>query len=234
MNKHGNQEYWNRLLLTELPIPKEEIKEWVKAYAAPYKELMSYYRCAMMEVETKFRVLNEELSLEYDRNPIETIKTRLKSESSILKKLADKGYEPTVENVEKHIHDIIGFRIVCSFLSDVYDIVNIIKSSKNFKIKNESDYIANPKDTGYVSYHLNVLVPIHLEERLEYVEAEIQIRTLAMDFWASLDHKLQYKLPKEIPVYLQRELLSCSDEIKILDAKMQHLYEIIKKYTEEN
>ena len=204
-----------------------------KINSQEWKEILLKYKFAKIMLEAELEVLLKEYEYKIKTTPVEHIKSRLKSESSKLKKLADKGYEPTVENVEKHIHDIIGFRIVCSFLSDVYDIVNIIKSSQNFKIKNESDYIANPKDTGYVSYHLNVLVPIHLEERLEYVEAEIQIRTLAMDFWASLDHKLQYKLPKEIPVYLQRELLSCSDEIKILDAKMQHLYEIIKKYTEE-
>lgn len=198
-----------------------------------WEEMLLKYKFAKTMLEAELEVLLKEYEYKNKTNPVEHIKSRLKSESSILKKLEDKGYEITVENVEKHIHDIVGFRIVCSFLSDVYDIVNIIKSSKTFKIKNESDYIANPKDTGYISYHLNILVPIHLEQNLEYVEAEIQIRTVAMDFWASLDHKLQYKLPKEIPVYLQRELLSCSDEIKILDAKMQHLYEIIKKYTEE-
>lgn len=198
-----------------------------------WEEMLLKYKFAKTMLEAELEVLLKEYEYKNKTNPVEHIKSRLKSESSILKKLENKGYEITVENVEKHIHDIVGFRIVCSFLSDVYDIVNIIKSSKTFKIKNESDYIANPKDTGYISYHLNILVPIHLEQNLEYVEAEIQIRTVAMDFWASLDHKLQYKLPKEIPVYLQRELLSCSDEIKILDAKMQHLYEIIKKYTEE-
>lgn len=200
-------------------------KEW--------EEMLLKYKFAKTMLEAELQILLKENEYKNGYNVVEHVKSRLKSENSILKKLEDKGYEITVENVEKHIHDIVGFRIVCSFLSDVYDIVNIIKSSKTFKIKNESDYIANPKDTGYISYHLNILVPIHLEQNLEYVEAEIQIRTVAMDFWASLDHKLQYKLPKEIPVYLQRELLSCSDEIKILDAKMQHLYEIIKKYTEE-
>lgn len=200
-------------------------KEW--------EGMLLKYRFAKTMLEAELEVLLKEYEYKNQYNPVEHIKSRLKSESSILKKLEDKGYEPKIENVEKCVHDIVGFRIVCSFLSDVYDIVNIIKSSKNFKIKDESDYIANPKDTGYTSYHLNILVPIHLEERLEYVEAEIQIRTVAMDFWASLDHKLQYKLPKDIPVYLQREMLSCSDEIKILDTKMQHLYEIVKKYTDK-
>lgn len=198
-----------------------------------WEGMLLKYRFAKTMLEAELEVLLKEYEYKNQYNPVEHIKSRLKSESSILKKLEDKGYEPKIENVEKCVHDIVGFRIVCSFLSDVYDIVNIIKSSKNFKIKDESDYIANPKDTGYTSYHLNILVPVHLEERLEYVEAEIQIRTVAMDFWASLDHKLQYKLPKDIPVYLQREMLSCSDEIKILDAKMQHLYEIVKKYTDK-
>ncbi len=198
-----------------------------------WEGMLLKYRFAKTMLEAELEVLLKEYEYKNQYNPVEHIKSRLKSESSILKKLEDKGYEPKIENVEKCVHDIVGFRIVCSFLSDVYDIVNIIKSSKNFKIKDESDYIANPKDTGYTSYHLNILVPVHLEERLEYVEAEIQIRTVAMDFWASLDHKLQYKLPKDIPVYLQREMLSCSDEIKILDTKMQHLYEIVKKYTDK-
>lgn len=200
-------------------------KEW--------EGMLLKYRFAKTMLEAELEVLLKEYEYKNQYNPVEHIKSRLKSESSILKKIEDKGYEPKIENVEKCVHDIVGFRIVCSFLSDVYDIVNIIKSSKNFKIKDESDYIANPKDSGYTSYHLNILVPVHLEEKLEYVEAEIQIRTVAMDFWASLDHKLQYKLPKDIPVYLQREMLSCSDEIKILDTKMQHLYEIVKKYTDK-
>ncbi len=197
-----------------------------------WEEMLLKYKFAKIKLEADLEILLKEYEYNNEYNPVEHIKSRLKSESSILKKLEEKGYEKNIENVEKHIHDIVGFRIVCSFLSDVYDIVSIIKNSKTFKIKNESDYIANPKDTGYTSYHLNVLVPIQLEDEVEYVEAEIQIRTVAMDFWASLDHKLQYKLPKEIPLHLQRELLECSDEIKVIDMKMQHLYEVVKKYIE--
>lgn len=192
------------------------------------------YKFAKTKLEADLEILLKEYEYKNEYNPVEHIKSRLKSERSILKKLEEKGYEKNIENIQNHIHDIVGFRIVCSFLSDVYDIVGIIKNSKTFKIVNESDYIASPKVTGYTSYHLNVLVPVHLEENLEYVEAEIQIRTVAMDFWASLDHKLQYKLPKEIPLPLQRELLECSDEIKVIDMKMQHLYEVIKKYIENN
>lgn len=198
-----------------------------------WDKMLLKYKFAKTILEAELEILLKEYEYRAGNSPVEHVKSRLKSEKSILKKLEDKGYDKTVENVEKHIHDIVGFRIVCSFLSDVYDIVNIIKSSKNFKLKGENDYIKNPKETGYSSYHLNILVPIYLEEKLEYVEAEIQIRTVAMDFWASLDHKLQYKLPEDIPVYLERELLSCSDEIKIMDLKMQNLYDIVKKYTDK-
>ena len=197
-----------------------------------WEKMLLKYKFAKIKLEADLEILLREYEYNNEYNPVEHRKSRLKSESSILKKLEEKGYEQNIENIEKHIHDIVGFRIVCSFLSDVYDIVSIIKNSKTFRIKNESDYIANPKDTGYTSYHLNVLVPVQLEEEVEYVEAEIEIRTVAMDFWASLDHKLQYKLPKEIPLHLQRELLECSDEIKVIDMKMQHLYEVVKKYIE--
>ena len=198
-----------------------------------WDKMLLKYKFAKTILEAELEILLKEYEYRAGNSPVEHIKSRFKSDKSILKKLEDKGYDKTVENVEKHIHDIVGFRIVCSFLSDVYDIVNIIKSSKNFKLKGENDYIKNPKETGYSSYHLNILVPIYLEEKLEYVETEIQIRTVAMDFWASLDHKLQYKLPEDIPVYLERELLSCSDEIKIMDLKMQNLYDIVKKYTDK-
>ena len=132
----------------------------------------------------------------------------------------------------QHVHDIIGIRIVCSFLSDVYDIVDIIKSSKQFKIKEEKDYIKNPKSTGYMSYHLIVLVPIYLNETVEYIEAEVQIRTSAMDFWASIDHKIQYKFPSEIPEEVKNEMFNCAVDIRKLDEKMYQLNEIVNKYKE--
>ena len=198
-----------------------------------WNQMLLKYRFAMTLLNAELEILLKEHEFRTGNNPVEHIKNRLKSENSIMKKLEDKGYEPTVENVEKYIHDIVGFRIVCQFLSDVYDIVEIIKSSHLFQIKEEIDYIKNKKESGYSSYHMIILIPIHLEGKKEYVEAEIQIRTVAMDFWASLDHKLQYKLPKDIPVYLKRELLSCSDEMQEIDKKMQHLYDIVKKYTDK-
>lgn len=195
-------------------------------------ELMLKYNFALQLLETQFNILIKEFEFKNKYNPVEHMKSRLKTEKSIIDKLNKKGYEVTTKNMILHVHDIIGIRIVCSFLDDVYDIVDIIKSSKQFKIKEEKDYIKNPKSTGYMSYHLIVLVPIYLNETVEHVEAEIQIRTSAMDFWASIDHKVQYKFPSEIPEEVKKEMYNCSLDIRKLDEKMQQLNEFVNKYNE--
>lgn len=195
-------------------------------------ELMLKYNFALQLLETQFNILIKEFEFKNKYNPVEHMKSRLKTEKSIIDKLNKKGYEVTTKNMILHVHDIIGIRIVCSFLDDVYDIVDIIKSSKQFKIKEEKDYIKNPKTTGYMSYHLIVLVPIYLNETVEHVEAEIQIRTSAMDFWASIDHKVQYKFPNEIPEEVKKEMYNCSLDIRKLDEKMQQLNEFVNKYNE--
>ena len=195
-------------------------------------ELMLKYNFALQLLETQFNILIKEVEFKNKYNPVEHMKSRLKTEKSIIDKLNKKGYEVTTKNMISHVHDIIGIRIVCSFLDDVYDIVDIIKSSKQFKIKEEKDYIKNPKSTGYMSFHLIVLVPIYLNETVEYVEAEIQIRTSAMDFWASIDHKVQYKFPSEIPEEVKKEMYNCSLDIRKLDEKMQQLNEFVNKYNE--
>ena len=195
-------------------------------------ELMLKYNFALQLLETQFNILIKENEFKNKYNPVEHMKSRLKTEKSIIDKLNKKGYEVTTKNMILHVHDIIGIRIVCSFLDDVYDIVDIIKSSKQFKIKEEKDYIKNPKTTGYMSYHLIVLVPIYLNETVEHVEAEIQIRTSAMDFWASIDHKVQYKFPSEIPEEVKKEMYNCSLDIRKLDEKMQQLNEFVNKYNE--
>lgn len=194
------------------------------------KKLIMKYEFAKKSLETYLEILLTEYELENGYNPVEHIKSRIKTEASATKKLQKKGYEVNVENLKDHIHDMVGFRIVCSFLSDVYDIVELIRKTNQFTIREESDYIKNPKESGYVSYHLNVLVPINLKDKKEYIEAEIQVRTIAMDLWASLDHKLRYKLREDIPVHLQQEMLDCSDKINMIDKDMQHLYERVKKY----
>lgn len=194
--------------------------------------LMLKYNFALQLLETQFNILIKEFEFKNKYNPVEHVKSRIKSEKSIIDKLNKKGYKVTAKNMIQHVHDIIGIRIVCSFLSDVYDIVDIIKSSKQFKIKEEKDYIKNPKSTGYMSYHLIVLVPIYLNETVEYIEAEVQIRTSAMDFWASIDHKIQYKFPSEIPEEVKNEMFNCAVDIRKLDEKMQQLNEFVNKYNE--
>ena len=192
------------------------------------KELMLKYDLALELLETKLNMIIREYEFKNKDNIVEHIKSRIKSEKSINQKLEKKGYEVTSKNIKAHVHDVIGVRIVCSFVTNVYDIVKVIKKSKQFKIKSEKDYIENPKDSGYISYHMIVLVPIYFNDKIEYVEAEIQIRTIAMDFWASLDHKIQYKFPKEIPKNIKDELYNCSLVVQALDQKMYQLNEDVK------
>ena len=195
-----------------------------------FKEIMLKYEFAKKKLETELDILHKDHSYKFKYTPFEPCTSRIKSIDSACNKLKKKKQEFNTYNLVKYVHDMIGFRIVCSFISDVYDIVNIIKSSNEFIIKEETDYIKNPKDSGYSSYHLNVLVPLHLEEITEYVEAEIQIRTVAMDCWASLEHKLDYKLPKRVPKEIKDELIACAMDIDKLDLRMQKLYDIIKEY----
>ncbi len=192
---------------------------------AKMDELMIKYNFALQSLKTELNILIKEFEFNNKYNPVEHMKFRIKSEKSAIQKLKRKGYDVTIKNLVLHVHDMIGIRIVCSFISDVYDIVHVIKNSKIFKIKSEKNYIENPKDTGYISYHLIVIVPIYLNNNIEYYEAEIQIRTVAMDFWASLDHKIQYKFPNAIPNEVKEELYNCSLVIKELDQKMHKLNE---------
>ena len=183
----------------------------------PLKRLMAYYRCAIMEVETKFNVLNEEFSLEYDRNPIETIKTRLKSSDSIVKKLAKKDVP-----IEANLNDIAGVRVVCSFLEDIYLLADCLLQQDDVKLIQVKDYIKNPKPNGYRSLHLIIEIPIFLKDERKDMRVEVQLRTIAMDFWASLDHKLSYKkdIPEEEAKLLRQELLECAQISADLDVRM--------------
>lgn len=191
---------------------------------------MLKYKFALNMLETEIKFLIEEFQFNNKYNPVEHIKSRIKTKESAIKKLKNKNYEITLENLKEHVHDMVGIRIVCSFLSDVYNIVSIIERSKNIIIKEKKDYIATPKDTGYISYHLIVDVPIYLNGKEEFVEAEIQIRTIAMDFWASLDHKIRYKFPEAIPEEVKKEMESYSKDIQELDKKMYDLNQIMSRY----
>ena len=191
----------------------------------PFKRLMAYYKCAIMEVETKFNVLNQEFSLEYDRNPIETIKTRLKSPDSIVKKLAKKDVPLTVESIEKNLNDIAGVRVICSFPEDIYVLADCLLQQDDIKLIEVKDYIKNPKPNGYRSLHLIVEIPIFLKDEKKNMRVEVQLRTIAMDFWASLEHKLSYKkdIPQDEEELLRRELLDCAQISADLDLRMEKI-----------
>jgi putative GTP pyrophosphokinase len=197
-------------------------------------ELFLKYQFTKKMLETEIEILINEFVFKFGYNPVEHIKSRVKAEASIKKKLEKKGYDFTIDNIVDHIHDAVGFRIVVSFLSDVYDIVAMIKNSNNLVIIGQKDYIKDPKESGYTSYHLNVLVPLYLNDKVEHVEAEIQIRTMAMDFWASLDHKIQYKFPEKIPEDVREKMYENSLIIKELDKRMMRLNETVNKYDKKS
>ena len=213
----------------------DEFLNFMQQNKKPFDLLMSYYECAIMEVETKFRVLNHELSLEYDNNPIESIKTRVKSYDSILKKIRRKDIPMTLESIEKNITDIAGVRVICSFPADIYEVADSFLRQDDITLLERKDYIQNPKPSGYRSLHLIVQVPIFLQDEKKPVTVEVQFRTIAMDFWASLEHKMRYKknIPAEQMKYLQDELYDCAEQSATLDKRMQSIRNLIAENKEE-
>lgn len=199
-------------------------------------EIMVDYVAALKVLKTELEILSDEFEYSHKYNPVEHIKCRIKSYESILSKLEKKGLEKTNENVVNYINDIVGVRVVCSFIPDVYELVNIIEKSKNIKVIKKKDYIKNPKDNGYTSYHLIVSVPVNLSTGTKEVKAEIQIRTIAMDFWASLDHKISYKLSSsvKVPQEVMEELKNSSETIQNLDKKMAELIGIVNDLKKED
>ncbi len=185
--------------------------------------LLLKYTAALKTLETQLSILLQDFEYKNNYNPVEHIKSRIKSYDSLVKKLINKGYEVTAKNIEEQVHDMVGIRIVCSFLSDVYKIVEIIENSDQITVHDKKDYITNPKDTGYSSYHLLVYVPVYLIDGVTLVEAEIQIRTVAMDFWASLDHKITYKFQGKIPKEIKEDMQHCAMDIHALDQKMLNI-----------
>ena len=201
----------------------EEVFKWSKARMQEYSKLMAYYRCAIMEVETKFNVLNEEFSLQYDRNPINGIKSRLKSIESIKEKLERKGLPYTVQAIEENLNDVAGVRVVCSFTADVYLLAEALLKQDDIQLIEKKDYIANPKENGYRSLHLIVSVPIFLTHEKRIMKVEVQLRTIAMDSWASLEHQLRYKKDLEFTEEMVSELYRCAQLSSELDEKMDAL-----------
>lgn len=204
-------------------IPKSELRRWMHDYALPYQELMAYYRCAMMEVETKFRVLNEAFSLEYDRNPIESIKSRLKSPENIVNKILSRGYPLTTESIEENINDIAGVRVICSFPSEIYMLADALLRQDDVTLLQRKDYIENPKENGYRSLHLIISTPIFLHDKKRMMKVEVQLRTLAMDLWASTEHKIRYKKEVAIPERISEELRACAEISMELDKRLEQI-----------
>ena len=206
-------------------LSKSEITTWLKNYAKPYQELMAYYRCALMEVETKFNVLNEELSLVYDRNPIETIKSRIKSPESIIDKVMRKGIPLTVDSIEKNISDIAGIRVICAFPNDIYMLSEALLRQDDVRLITRKDYIRQPKDNGYRSLHLIIETPIFLHNQTRLMKVEVQLRTISMDWWASLEHKIRYKKNLADDARVARELQECAEMGAELDRRMEKIHE---------
>ena len=213
---------------TSIPFPGSDIPETLRAFTARYKELMAYYRCAMMEVETKFRVLSENFSLEDDRNPIETIKTRLKSPESIRNKLESRGLALTFENIEKGLNDVAGVRVICGFPGDIYRLAEAFLSQDDVTLIARKDYIIDPKRNGYRSLHLIVTVPIYLHDEKKLMRVEVQFRTIAMDWWASLEHQIRYKKEVTVTQADAKELRDCAEQAALLDHRMEQLYRSIQ------
>ena len=220
----------NIMELTDTEMSETEFLRSVENNMVPMQQFFTYYKCAIMEIETKFRVLNEQFSINGESNPIEFIQSRIKSYGSIFRKIITKHIPRNVEAIEKNISDIAGIRVVCSFVQDIYRLADCFLQQDDIFLVEKKDYIKNPKPNGYRSLHLIVEVPIFLENEKRLVKAEVQLRTIAMDFWASLEHKLRYK--KDLPPYkldlLTDDLKKCADQSAEWDSRMQNIKNIIE------
>ena len=212
-----------------------ENPEGLSEHARQFSDLMMIYRCAIREVRTKLEVLNDEFSVRHRRNPIVSIKTRVKQPLSIARKMKQKHIEPSTEAMMEHMHDIAGVRGTCAFIDDIYHIAQLLAQQDDIRVHRIKDYIQMPKPNGYRSYHMIVEIPVFFSERKEYVKVEVQIRTMAMDFWASLEHQIRYKKQIEDREELQtisQELLECAEIIAQTDVRMQNIKEMIGEFCE--
>lgn len=199
-----------------------------------WKTVMLIYNSALKEVGTKLEILNDEFQHVHRYNPIEHIKWRIKTPESIVKKLKKHGYESTIDNMVSHVNDIAGIRVICSFASDIYQIAEMISNQSDIRVMSVKDYIVNPKASGYKSYHMLVTVPVYLSDRIADTKVEIQIRTVAMDFWASLEHKIHYKFEGNAPEHIKEQLVECAQMVSALDARMMSLNEEIQHIEQES
>ncbi len=185
-----------------------------------WNEVTLVYNSALKEINTRLEILNDELQSVHQYNPIEHIKSRLKTPESIVKKLKKYGKESTIENMVLYVNDIAGIRVICSFTNDIYKIAEMLSHQSDIKVIEVRDYIKNPKPSGYTSYHMLVTIPIFLSDKIVHTKVEIQIRTVAMDFWASLEHKINYKFEGNVPEDIREELVACAQMVSRLDDRM--------------
>lgn len=213
----------NSFELKTLPVNHGMIPDGAEKYFEQlqiFQEMMMRYQCAVLEVQTKLQVLNNDMSVRYSRNPIEFVKTRIKSPASIVEKLRRKGLEISVGNMVRNLNDVAGIRVVCSFIDDIYEVAKMLARQSDVKVIGVKDYIKTPKPNGYRSYHMIVEIPVFFSDKTMNMRVEIQIRTIAMDFWASLEHDLKYKKNLEWSTEISKELKDCAETINNTDRKM--------------
>ena len=191
--------------------------------AFQFQQIMMIYESAIKQVETKLEILNKENKVSRKRNPIETIKSRIKSPESIAKKLEKKNLPVTFESMMENLNDIAGVRVICPYISDIYTVRDMLLKQPDMKLLIQNDYIENPKESGYRSLHLVVEIPVYLSKTAHKVKVEIQLRTIAMDFWASLEHQLRYKTTTKVPDSVRRELFRVAETIAMTDREMEEI-----------
>ena len=200
-------------------------------YSNEWRKLTKLYEFGVQEIHTKIKILTEELYVFYRQAPVEHIKTRVKTPQSIIRKLKKRNIKPTPENAKKYLTDIAGIRIICSFTSDIYKIFEMLENQNDIQLIKYKDYIENPKKSGYQSLHMIISIPVFLSNSKVDVPVEIQIRTIAMDFWASLEHKLKYKYDEKAPIHIEDELRDCAMRINDLDSRMLKIKNEIDNFT---
>lgn len=217
--------------MKELPLKKHILKSVEQQLYKDYQEyaqLQHLYQSAVKMIQSRLEVLNEEFEVSHSVSPIHHIESRVKSTDGIIEKLKKKGYEISLESAKEHLNDIAGIRVVCNYIDDVYDVEQMILRQTDMELVKRQDYIETPNYNGYRSLHLDMKVPVYLSDHTEYVLAEIQIRSVAMDFWASLEHDLRYKADKSsLPSGINEEMLICANEIAEIDRKMQNMHDRI-------
>lgn len=211
----------NKIVLDKTIIPADN--QHLFQQAKMFEQLMMMYSCAIREVQTKFEVLNDDLSVRNRRNPIEMIKTRIKRPESIAEKLARRGLEISVSSIISNLNDVAGVRVICAFVDDIYEVADMFLRQDDITLIEVKDYIKNPKPNGYRSYHMIIDVPVFFADRKQLMRVEVQFRTIAMDFWASLEHQIKYKKSIENPDVIMKELKSCADVIADTDNRMMNL-----------